>query len=105
MVNQAMRAKFAWKLCHNEDREWVKICKNKYLEESNSLLTLRNPPKGSSFWNGLVEMRNYIMVKSIWEANNGQIILIWYDKWLGSTSLVDYVKTKISIYIQEIDHL
>lgn len=84
-----MHMKLAWRICQNEDREWIKVYKNKYMEGTNTFLSLKNPPIGSSFWNRLVDIRDNIAIQALLEINNGQTILFWDEKWLDHTSLVD----------------
>lgn len=108
LVNQAMHMKLDLKIYQNEDRVQIRICKNKYMEGLNSFLNLRNPPKGSSFQNGIMDMEDTIATNTIWEINKGQKTLFWDDKWLDPISLADqiewnalllWLKTRIRIKI------
>lgn len=62
------------------------------MERNNSSLSLRNPPKGSSFWNGSFDVIDTMVDKAIWEVNNGHTTLFWNDKWIDTTSFVDQLE-------------
>lgn len=53
ILSKALRSKLVWRIVDNDQVEWVKICKSKYLEQSNSILRTRDIPSGSNFLNGI----------------------------------------------------
>lgn len=73
-MNQALRGKLVWKLAMEEDREWIRVCQEKYLQGEKSILIVQNPPYGSPFWNGLMQTKDLITNHIAWEAGTRDTI-------------------------------
>lgn len=86
-IKQACRLKSAWRLHNKSVTKWIKICKEKYLEEKIDLLIINNLPKGSSFWNELIKVKESLRRNVKLEVNNGESILLWDDIWMGNSPL------------------
>ena len=59
-----MRLKIIWKLYQNHDKVWIIICRHKYLEGVNSLLILRNLPKGLMSSNNMIHFLDCGIISS-----------------------------------------
>ena len=91
-VSQALRRKLIWKLAKEEDKEWIKVYQAQYLQQSNSILIIENPPYGSPCWNGLMQIK-YLITKYIsWDLGSRDSIYFQEDAWLKSKPLMRYNK-------------
>lgn len=111
IINLALKSKISYSLSCNEDRNWVKICKAKYLEPNTYFLKAKTIWWGSSFWNDLVKTRLILWAHTIWRIDDGSQICFWDDYWLDlnplRTSFVDLanwasngISKRVSSYIE-----
>lgn len=56
------------KMALEEDRECIKVCKDKYLNNPSHFLRVTSPPYGYPFWNGMIKFRDWIGKKVTWET-------------------------------------
>lgn len=97
MVGQACRSKLIWKISvneNNENRDWINLCKGKYLQQTNSILRVENPPLDSSFWNGVMQAKKVITNLVSWDLGKGNQIFFWEDAWLRKKPLIRYGRFK-----------
>lgn len=78
-VSQALRGKIIWKLAKKEDKEWVRIYRETYLQGNDSILIVENPPYGFIFWNGLMNVKHLITKYVQWEIGSGENTFFWKD--------------------------
>lgn len=79
-----------WKIATEENRDWVELCKAKYLQKTQSILRIENPPQGSTFWNGLMQVKKLISDFTRWEIGKGDQVYFWEDAWLKEKPLIKY---------------
>jgi len=89
----ALRVKMKWNIAIEEDREWVKVCKPKYLNNKNHFLRISNPPYGSPFSNEIIKIK---------VIGNGEDIIFWENHWTKNRPLMSWSKlNKAARWIKE----
>jgi len=86
-LNLVLRDKMDWQLPLKEDKDWIKICKSKYLNNHNQFLRIANPPYGSPFWNGIIKLKDWLGKNVKWEIGDGNNTFFWEDLWIRDTPL------------------
>lgn len=81
----------AWNLAIKEDRDWIKICKAKYLDSKNNFLRVVNPPYGSPLQNGIIKLRYWIYKNVKWKVGNGNDMYFWQDHWTKGKPLISFI--------------
>lgn len=94
VMSEALRDKMAWQLVTEEGKQWIEICKRKYLQKENSFLRTKNLPYRSSFWNVLVQVQRNINRYITWQVGNGKNTYFWEDTWLREQPLIEYDELK-----------
>ena len=79
--NDAMLAKQAWRLLHDEQSLVHKILKAKYFPHGH-ILTAELGTKPSFTWRSVWGARGIIQKGSRWLIGNGEKVRIWEDRWL-----------------------
>lgn len=70
-------------------QKWVQILAHKYLHSQHRkiILSIHDPPKGSTIWNFLVSCRKVIIDHMTWQLGNGEKVDFWKDSWDGRSTL------------------
>ncbi|GLJ55190.1 hypothetical protein SUGI_1184340 [Cryptomeria japonica] len=84
-----MGAKLVWEICSGGKQKWVRLLKHKYLDslEPKRILTINNPPRGSTIWNFIMDSKEIISDQVTWDVRNGKDASFWFDSWSGDVSL------------------
>ena len=74
-----------WDMYEHPEQLWIKILQAKYLDSINPMRipTIRNPPKGSTIWNFMLECRPIITRNLSWHIGNDEKASFWFDSWNG----------------------
>lgn len=94
IVSEALWGKMAWWLATKESKQWIDVCRRKYLQKDNPFLRVENLPYGSPFWNGLVQVQKNINRYITWRVGNGKDTYFWEYTWLREQPLAEYEDLK-----------
>lgn len=94
IVSEALRGKMAWRLATEENKQWIDVCRRKYLQKDNPFLRVEKLPYGYPFWNGLVLVQKKINRCITWRIGNGKDTYFWEDTWLREQPLAKYEEFK-----------
>ena len=70
----------------NEYGVWEELLRNKYLH-TKPLLQVTGKPTDSSFWKGLMAVKDEFFGRGRFAIGNGLSTRFWEDVWLGDTPL------------------
>jgi hypothetical protein len=87
LKNKSLLCKWLYKLL-NEDGMWQEILHKKYLH-SKTLSQVSAKPNNSSFWKGLINVKEEFISRGSFVVGNGLKTRFWEDTWLGDRPLAD----------------
>ena len=73
----------------NEEGVWQELIHNKYLH-SKKLSQVTAKPMDSSFWKGLMRIKEDFLSRGSFKVGDGMNTRFWEDTWLGDTP-VDFL--------------
>lgn len=67
------------------DSKWCKIMQEKYMYSNNPIriITILDPPKGSTIWNFMISFGDVVTKYVSWEIHSGESAHLWVDSWNG----------------------
>jgi len=86
-VNKIFQCKLAWKVMSNESSLWALSIKAKYLKDKN-LFDYKRKSIDSPVWKSILNCRGLMRRGITWKLGSGDIVLFWFDNWLGNFNLV-----------------
>lgn len=93
-MNLAMGAKLVWNIYEEPNKLWVKIIREKYLgvSDDEGIIRIRDPPRGSTIWNFILDCRKVIHDHTSWNIGDGKKALFWKDSWNDYSPLLNDAK-------------
>ena len=98
MFNEAMLAKLAWRLLHDDKSLFYQIFKARFFPRC-SILEAKDSPSASYAWKSILKGREVIQKGAIWRVGDVKKIRIWRDNWVPSKSSAKI--TTLVLYGQE----
>ena len=83
MFNEAMLAKLAWRLLHDDNSLFFSVFKAR-LFPNETILKAKEAPSASYAWKSILKGRDVINKGALWKVGDGKQIRIWADNWLPS---------------------
>ena len=83
MFNEAMLAKLAWRLLHDDNSLFYRVFKARFFPKS-SILEAKDSSSASYAWKSILKGREVITKGTLWRVGVGKKIWIWGDNWLPS---------------------
>lgn len=67
----------------NPNKKWCRIMHKNFLDirDPKCVLTILDPPKGSTVWNFMLQSRDLVQHYISWEVHKGDDINFWDDSW------------------------
>ena len=81
VFNTALLGKQAWRMISEPEALWVKIIKGIYFHDK-SVLDAKRGARASWAWSSLIEGRDFIKEKLVWQVLDGRSLSIWEDRWV-----------------------
>ena len=81
--NDALLAKQAWRLLHNNDSLFYRVFKMKFFPNC-SFWEAQESSTGSHAWNSILKGRDVLLKGARWRIGCGEAVSIWNDAWLPS---------------------
>ena len=85
MLNIALLAKWIIKLESHDNSLCIELLRKKYLQQGGIFQFVGE--KGSQIWKGVLNVRKWMSLGSVWSLGNGSHIWFWQDVWLGTCPL------------------
>ncbi|XP_075637006.1 putative mitochondrial protein AtMg00310 [Castanea sativa] len=85
MFNEAMLAKLAWRLLHDDNSLFYRVFKAHFFP-TKSILEAKVSSSTSYAWKSILKGREVISKGAMWRVGDGKQIKIWGDNWLPSKS-------------------
>ena len=83
MFNEAMLAKLAWRLLHDDNSLFYRVFKTR-LFPNGTILEAKEAPSASYAWKSILKGQDVINKGALWRVGDGKQIRIWADNWLPS---------------------
>ena len=83
MFNEAMLAKLAWRLLHDDNSFFYRVFKARFFPKG-SILEAKDSSSASYVWRSILKGRDVISKGALWRVGDGKQIKIWGDNWLPS---------------------
>ena len=81
MFNEAMLAKLAWRLLHDDNSIFYRIFKARFFP-TRTILEAKELASASYAWKSILKGHEVILKGALWRVGDGQHIRIWGDNWL-----------------------
>ena len=81
--NDALLAKQAWRLLHNQNSLFYRVFKSKFFPDC-SFMEASNSHSSSYAWQSIVKGREVLLKGAKWRVGSGESINAWLDAWLPS---------------------
>lgn len=81
LFNEAMLAKLAWRLLHDDSSLFYKVFKARFFP-TGTILDAKDSVSASYAWKSTLKGRDVIQKGALWRVGDGQQIRIWGDNWL-----------------------
>jgi hypothetical protein len=85
LKNKCLLSKWLFKLL-SEEGMWQQLLCNKYLK-NKTLAQVEVKPTDSSFWKGLMHVKEEFFKRGFSRVGNGTTVRFWEDIWMGDTPL------------------
>ena len=85
MFNEAMLAKLAWRLLHDDNSLFYKVFEARIFPRG-TILEAKDSSSASYAWKSILKGQEVILKGAQWRVGDGQQIRIWGDSWLPSKS-------------------
>ncbi|CAL9002606.1 unnamed protein product [Prunus brigantina] len=96
-MNQALLAKFGWRLLQHEQGLWAEVFKAKYLKQKDILTAKASLfPCCSSAWRGVLYGTSTISKGIKWRVGSGDNVRFWTDNWLSCGPLQQHTLTDLT---------
>lgn len=83
LFNEAMLAKLAWRLLHDDSSLFYKVFKARFFP-TGTIFDAKDLVSASYAWKSTLKGRDVIQKGALWRVGDGQQIRIWGDNWLPS---------------------
>ena len=81
--NDALLAKQAWRLLHNQNSLFYQVFKSKFFLDC-SFMEASDSHSGSYAWQSILKGREVLLKGAKWRVGSGESINAWLDAWLPS---------------------
>ena len=78
MFNEAMLAKIAWRLLHDDNSLFYRVFKTRFFP-NETILDAKEAPSASYAWKSILKGREVIKKGSLWMVGDRKQIRIWGD--------------------------
>ena len=78
MFNEAMLAKLAWRLLHDDNSLFFSVFKARFFP-NETILKAKEAPSASYAWKSILKGRDVINKGALWKVGDGKQIRIWAD--------------------------
>lgn len=82
-MNIALLAKWIMKIEFEDDSLCIELLRRKYLHDGGFFQCKER--YASQFWKGLLNIRRWLSLGSVWQVGDGSHISFWRDVWWGNT--------------------
>lgn len=89
LTNQALLAKVAWRIHSGGNGTWAIALRNKYLKDSQFILTAKPTTNVSPTGRGMIYGAKLLDNGASWSIKDGSKVAFWLDNCLGYGRLLD----------------
>ena len=83
MFNEAMLAKLAWRLLHDDNSLFYRVFKARFFPRETSLEAKDSSSASYAYaWKSILKGRDVILKGALWRIGDGKRVRIWGDNWL-----------------------
>lgn len=92
--NLALLTKLGWQILTNEDKLWVKVMKEKYVNQGGFFNTSSTNPCSWS-WRSMMKGKETLKKGVKWKIGTGSAVNFWDDWWLGNGPIANYENVQV----------
>ena len=83
MFNEAMLAKLAWRLLHDDNSLFYRVFKARFFPRETILEAKDSLSASYAYaWKSILKGRDVILKGALWRIGDGKRVRIWGDNWL-----------------------